>query len=405
MKTTCIRHPERNPLLLFRKWQIEFSDGNFCAAALLSFFEFFHNYKLEQSERASLENDVAERHGEARAQNESLQQFYTYKDLEVRLLGLYSDRSIAEAVRLLVEKGAISVSQNPNPRYKFDKTNFYLFHPEVCNQWLEEHYFSPAGGVNSGDESFEDTDINSPVEHAANASGNISASIPAKFPDRERNISSRSGKISSPSRKISRAITRDYIPRLQTQKNTATTSDCSPEQQITAAVDPILGKELSANQLSYLKQCLEPIAQAQGYEMPKFLEEVTHVLLDPTAFSQAGQNFQKKLNTLLKMIRAGKWTKPAALILEQQEQTRQQEIQLKNEWSSLLGELRHWQGFLEQSKQRPDKNLQQFSETEINRAQRKIEEFQMAHPEFSSDEPLPFIYSNPNRSAYARTHA
>jgi hypothetical protein len=45
---------------------------------------------------------------------------------------------IKEAIRLLKEKGVISVHNNPNPRYTFDKCNYYLFHPEICNAWLQK---------------------------------------------------------------------------------------------------------------------------------------------------------------------------------------------------------------------------------------------------------------------------
>ena len=218
MKTTCIRHPERNPLLLIRQWQVEFCDENYCAAALLSVFEFFHNYKIEQSDRARHENDIAERHGDPRNQNESQQQFYNYKELADRLLGLYAERTISEAIRFLAEKGVITIGRNPNQRYKFDKTNFYLFHPEVCNHWLDQHYFSSSGGSSptgemsekiSGPDNLLESEVSSCSKTAASIPSKLpdqeshnTISIPAELPDRAGNFASWSSKKAAPSAKL-----------------------------------------------------------------------------------------------------------------------------------------------------------------------------------------------------------
>ena len=70
MKTSCIRHPERENLIIVRKWQVVFCEGDTCAAALISFFEYWHNIKLEQYEK---EENPAKR---------SLLQWHTEEDLE-----------------------------------------------------------------------------------------------------------------------------------------------------------------------------------------------------------------------------------------------------------------------------------------------------------------------------------
>ena len=140
MKTSCIAHPPNNPLIMIRQWQIEFCDGDHCAAALLSVFEFFHNMRLGSAARAEAMNDVAERYRDERVQDESLLQFYSADELEAKLLGLYGRDRIRAARQRLQNLGVIDEGTNPNPRYAFDRTIWFLFHPEVCNEWLESYH-------------------------------------------------------------------------------------------------------------------------------------------------------------------------------------------------------------------------------------------------------------------------
>jgi len=86
MKSSCISHPKKEPLVIIRQWQLEFCDGNQCAAALMSFFEYWHGIKLEQSEKASQFNHVAQMHGDMPTQDESLWQWHTEKELEQGIL-------------------------------------------------------------------------------------------------------------------------------------------------------------------------------------------------------------------------------------------------------------------------------------------------------------------------------
>ena len=139
MKDGCISHPTSEPLIIIRKWQIEFCDGNQCAAALLSFFEYWHNIKLEQSAKAKQYNKVSQMHGEPSTQDESLWQWHTEQDLEAGIL-IYRRESIAKALDLLKDKGIITISRNPNPAYKFDRTRWFLLNTEAINIWLDAHY-------------------------------------------------------------------------------------------------------------------------------------------------------------------------------------------------------------------------------------------------------------------------
>jgi hypothetical protein len=123
------------PLIIVRRWQLQAAEGHRAAAALLSFFEYWHNIKLDQVYKARQANDVAENHGDGRTQDEQLLQWHNEKELQEGVL-LYGVKSIREGVEVLEKKGFIEVHGNPNPRYKFDKTKHFLFKPEEVNEWL-----------------------------------------------------------------------------------------------------------------------------------------------------------------------------------------------------------------------------------------------------------------------------
>lgn len=137
MKTSCISHPSNEPLILIRKWQIEACSGNQCAAALLSFLEYWHNIKVESSQKARTANEVAEKHGDEPTQDDSLWQFHTAEELEQGIM-VYRKDSIRDAIKLLESKGFIQTGRNPNPRYRFDNTKFFLLDVDTVQRFLAD---------------------------------------------------------------------------------------------------------------------------------------------------------------------------------------------------------------------------------------------------------------------------
>ena len=125
MKSGCIRHPAGDPALVIHRWQLLFCDGDHCAAVLLSFFEREYEKALEVGDRSLLVGKP-----------------YTEKELEDGILHFYSRKLIRKAIRLLEEKGAISVRRNPDPRLRFDRTRYFVYHPEVVERWLNTVYAS-----------------------------------------------------------------------------------------------------------------------------------------------------------------------------------------------------------------------------------------------------------------------
>ncbi|MCW5589098.1 MAG: hypothetical protein KIT27_05485 [Legionellales bacterium] len=137
MKSSILNHPANEPMLVVRRWMVEFCDNDSCAACLLSFFNYFHEVKLEIIHKNRKTNDIAEQHGDKRTQDETVIQFHTLEELQERLLGFFSINSIRKSLKYLIDKKIISVTQNPNPKYKFDRTTYYIFNVTLCNEWLK----------------------------------------------------------------------------------------------------------------------------------------------------------------------------------------------------------------------------------------------------------------------------
>lgn len=144
-RASCISHPEGERLILVRKWQLEACGKDACAAALLNLFEYWHNIKLEQYTQAKGYNEIAQRHGENSTQIQTFLQWHTTEQLENSILNIFNKRRIQAGIEVLVTLGFISVHRNPNPRYAFDKTKHFLFHPEKVRVWLENYSFANAG--------------------------------------------------------------------------------------------------------------------------------------------------------------------------------------------------------------------------------------------------------------------
>jgi hypothetical protein len=124
MQTSCIQHPANDRFLTIHRWQLEFCNGNQCAAALLSFFESCHNEQLHAGK------DLLQRH--------------TIEQL-VQAILIFKRDSILAALKLLVARNAIELQKNPNPRLQLEK--HFRFKPHVINAWLAESAGAAAGGV------------------------------------------------------------------------------------------------------------------------------------------------------------------------------------------------------------------------------------------------------------------
>jgi hypothetical protein len=122
--------------LMIRTSYVAICNGNHVAAALIHIFEQWHIAKLKQREQ----DRKARPHNSGSVGvvlSEGLYQWHTTDELVHQLMGLAKKDTILTARRQLVSMGIISEHRNPNPKYGFDKTTYYIFHPEVVNSALE----------------------------------------------------------------------------------------------------------------------------------------------------------------------------------------------------------------------------------------------------------------------------
>jgi len=126
--TSCINHPEKEPVLVLHGWQLDFCNTNQVAAGLMSLFEYWHNVKVKmQAKKLKNQRDELD-----------LIQYHTQDDLIDKTLYLTKTPAcIRRAIEFLEQKKIITVCRNPNKRYKFDRTRHFIFHPEVVNNWLK----------------------------------------------------------------------------------------------------------------------------------------------------------------------------------------------------------------------------------------------------------------------------
>lgn len=122
MRSDCISHPAKERILIIREWQIEFCKGDRVAAALLSFFEYWHSIKL--------------------AAGVELYQYHTEDQLVEGILGLGDRERIRCAINFLELTKCITIQGSPD--------RFFLFHPEVLTEYIltAKKSLHPLSGVN-----------------------------------------------------------------------------------------------------------------------------------------------------------------------------------------------------------------------------------------------------------------
>jgi len=138
MQTSCVSHKSNDPIIIIRQSYIDLCDGNRNAAILMSYFEYWHNVKKSMAAKNQSLNDVAVKHGDEPVHDTSLYQWHTRQEIYDSCFHMVAINKIKEACLLLEEKGYISLHKNPNPKYSFDRTIFYLFHPERVNSDLNK---------------------------------------------------------------------------------------------------------------------------------------------------------------------------------------------------------------------------------------------------------------------------
>lgn len=137
MRNSCITHRANSEIVIIRKEYIDLL-GHLGAAVMLAYFEYWHNIRIASAQKAVEANKVAVKHGDEPYQDESLYQFHTINEMLDATLGVIGKPAMKTGINVLVERGYITKHRNPNPRYAFDNTVFYLLHTDKVNSDLSQ---------------------------------------------------------------------------------------------------------------------------------------------------------------------------------------------------------------------------------------------------------------------------
>src|ERR1700682_3165529 len=108
MKSSCIIHPPKEHFFTIRERQVEFFNGNSCAAATMSWLEFRQNGKLFIDAKNKRMNDIAEMHGDNRVFPEDTYINFTIAELIEVFHHTFGRNKSIDSLKQLEEMGVIS---------------------------------------------------------------------------------------------------------------------------------------------------------------------------------------------------------------------------------------------------------------------------------------------------------
>lgn len=133
MKNSCIQHTKSSRFIKIEEDYMRLTNNNGCQSALLAYFEFRHNMKLERNVEPVIFRRKSNFIDDDGTEYEGILQWHKNSDLEVELLKIYSDKTIRNALVELEKKGYIIVTSNPESSK--DQTKFFCF---VCEKVQED---------------------------------------------------------------------------------------------------------------------------------------------------------------------------------------------------------------------------------------------------------------------------
>lgn len=161
--TSSVNRLPNDQFITIRASYVKMCNGNTVAAALISFFENWHNFKLKQ---------IAEwEKVQGRKDRPNTWQHHTGRELAEGILGIGKRHSIDQAKQQLVSMGVIVIGRNPDYKFAFDATLHYQFQPDVVSNLL-------AFVENSKTGQFVKIDISEDAENDKSGEAENSAAIP-----------------------------------------------------------------------------------------------------------------------------------------------------------------------------------------------------------------------------------
>lgn len=118
-----LRMASNNDYFKVRKHYLMLCDHNMCAAVLLNYFQRWYIHCLKLFKENKRPNTL---------------QFHTQTKIREELFYCFSVMTIRKGIRLLVEKGFIELTHNPDKNYAFDNKDFYIFKHENVREGMHK---------------------------------------------------------------------------------------------------------------------------------------------------------------------------------------------------------------------------------------------------------------------------
>lgn len=222
-KESCINHPSNSKVVVLREYYVKICSkadsykraDRYCAALLLSQFEYWMNVKMPNKKQAEFENKLAEKEDLEPSQNEDLWVWKTQDDLTEELFDMYSSKKIGHSLQWLVDNKLLL--RRKNPKYKWDNTYQYIINTKKVQKKINDQI-----SLNSSNSNMPGTQ----TKNVSTEGDNMSDSRPT-------NVSYEADKCLSHKRQMS-----ETIPE-STTKITSKNRTFSPAKQDDSTKNPI----------------------------------------------------------------------------------------------------------------------------------------------------------------------
>jgi len=166
----------------------------------------------------------------------------------------------------------------------------------------------------------------------------------------------------------------------QSNERIALSEPQAPAAAVFDEQDVLLSSELSPKQQQWVGQRLKKLYPKLAEPRVALLrEQVMDCLLDPHSFTQAGQDFFKKLNTIAKVIRSGQWTPPTNRLLEKRHQEKKEFDKRSKELQHAIQDSLHWERLLNLPSTQEDGRQRTQLEQLYQASQSRLAILQAAH--------------------------
>lgn len=145
--------PDIHPIGNYRKitkWMVDFCEGDFTEAIILSFFLAMYHSQRKYFLEAIRKNQIFKQYGITKKESESIELIFSYREISNHVFNAAKNiRTLQEGINSLASRGVITIKKaltvkdkhalGLDTRLSTDRTNVYLFHPTPLINYLQPY--------------------------------------------------------------------------------------------------------------------------------------------------------------------------------------------------------------------------------------------------------------------------